>query len=365
MSLSKICLYYLAITVLLLQGTAAMATDTVLFDPESYQEGVPVGQDLLIARSTDSYGTWKYATGNGKIGRLTLPMTPPPSFEISTEFSCNEKLTSEVLDQQCASVSLLSGNKTFKIEISRYKPSGTSYAGNLYTFVTIVDIDGITYKPSTSLDCGIGAISYPNFTFLLSINGGLAKLYIRDKSCIELPVDKNLSFNSVVVTANTSTQIKRIKMSDVLTYGTYSDGIKAGMQRCVVDPVSCGIPFTKIDGIATNGLITMTNKMIAGVLISGGVKRVLVRAASVDGAVDPTLEIYTYPDRKLLGSYETWNTDPATAIELTQKKLAPARTTDAATIIQLSPGLYTMEVSSKNNSSGATVIEVYDMAVFP
>jgi hypothetical protein len=85
----------------------------------------------------------------------------------------------------------------------------------------------------------------------------------------------------------------------------------------------------------------------------------------VDGAVDPTLEIYTYPDRKLLGSYETWNTDPATAIELTQKKLAPARTTDAATIIQLSPGLYTMEVSSKNNSSGATVIEVYDMAVFP
>jgi len=105
--------------------------------------------------------------------------------------------------------------------------------------------------------------------------------------------------------------------------------------------------------------------MIAGVLISGGVKRVLVRASSVDGVTDPAVEIYTYPDRKPLGNNDSWNIDPATAIELTQKKLAPARNTDAATIISLLPGLYTMEVSTKNGNSGATMIEVYDMAVFP
>jgi len=355
-------MFGIAMSYVLLWGMWASAADTVLFDPESYQVSAPVGQNLIIARTANTYGVWKFATGNAKLGSLTLPMTPPPSFEISTIFACNDKDTTDLIDRQCVSLSLVAGSKTFKVDIARYKPAASSMY-SLSTFLTITDIDGITYKPPSSLSCGISGNGA--FNFLLSVSGGMAKLYIDNKSCIELPIDKNLRFNSVVVTANPDNEIRRIKMSDILTYGTYSDGIKAGMQRCVVDPVSCGIPVTKIDGIATNGLITATNKMIAGVLISGGVKRVLVRASSVDGVTDPAVEIYTYPDRKPLGNNDSWNIDPATAIELTQKKLAPARNTDAATIISLLPGLYTMEVSTKNGNSGATMIEVYDMAVFP
>jgi hypothetical protein len=358
----KAWLLCIAISSFLLWGTWASATDTVLFDPESYQVGVPVGQDLLIVRGTNSSGVWKYATGNAKLGTLRLPMTPPTSFEISTVFACNDKDTLDLIDRQCASLSLVAGNKTFKIEITRYKSLGNpNYL--LSTFVTVTDVDGITYKPPASLSCNLNGNG--SFNFLLSVNSGTAKLYIADQSCMELPIDKNLVFDSVVVTATPDNEIRRIKISDILTYGTYADGLKAGMQRCVVNPTVCGIPVTKIDGIATNGLITATNKMIAGVLIAGGTKRVLIRAASVDGVTDPIVEIYTYPDRKLLGSNDSWNADPATAMELTQKKLAPARNTDAATIMQLAPGLYTMEVSTKNGNSGATVIEVYDMAVFP
>jgi len=130
--------------------------------------------------------------------------------------------------------------------------------------------------------------------------------------------------------------------------------------------VTTGTPTvtTKLDGISTNAFITPANKMIAGVLVSGGTKRLMVRASSVDGAVDPQLEIVTYPDRKPLGSNDSWATDPAAA-ELSQKKLAPARATDAAVIINLPPGLFTMEITSKNGASGAGIIEVYDMAVFP
>jgi len=154
-------------------------------------------------------------------------------------------------------------------------------------------------------------------------------------------------------------------------FAACSAGEMAGLQRiyldqgiaqCKANPASCGI--TKLDGISTNAFITPANKMIAGVLISGGTKRLMVRASSVDGAVDPLLEIVTYPDRKPLGSNDSWATDPAAA-ELTQKKLAPARATDAAVIINLPPGLFTMEITSKNGGSGAGVIEVYDMAVFP
>jgi Regulator of chromosome condensation (RCC1) repeat len=137
---------------------------------------------------------------------------------------------------------------------------------------------------------------------------------------------------------------------------------QAGIDQCKTNPASCGI--TKLDGISTNAFITPANKMIAGVLISGGTKRLMVRASSIDGMVDPSLEIVTYPDRKPLGSNDSWATDPAAA-ELTQKKLAPGRATDAATIINLPPGLFTMEITSKNGGSGAGIIEVYDMAVFP
>jgi len=151
-------------------------------------------------------------------------------------------------------------------------------------------------------------------------------------------------------------------------------GSGAGMievyDMAVFPSVNTGVPLettttiTKLDGISTNAFITPANKMIAGVLISGGTKRLMVRASSVDGAVDPLLEIFTYPDRKPLGSNDSWATDPAAA-ELTQKKLAPGRATDAAIIINLPPGLFTMEITSKNGASGAGLIEVYDMAVFP
>jgi|GEM_PF-3091800 hypothetical protein len=158
------------------------------------------------------------------------------------------------------------------------------------------------------------------------------------------------------------TQCKTTPASCGITLIDSNGSTQTGIDQCKTNPASCGI--TKLDGISTNAFITPANKMIAGVLISGGTKRLMVRASSVDGAVDPLLEIVTYPDRKPLGSNDSWATDPAAA-ELTQKKLAPARATDAAVIINLPPGLFTMEITSKNGASGAGIIEVYDMAVFP
>jgi len=157
-------------------------------------------------------------------------------------------------------------------------------------------------------------------------------------------------------------QCKTTPASCGITLIDNNGSTQVGIDQCKANPASCGI--TKLDGISTNAFITPANKMIAGVLISGGTKRLMVRASSIDGMVDPQLDIVTYPDRKPLGSNDSWATDPAAA-ELTQKKLAPGRATDAATIINLPPGLFTMEITSKNGGSGAGIIEVYDMAVFP
>jgi hypothetical protein len=43
----------------------------------------------------------------------------------------------------------------------------------------------------------------------------------------------------------------------------------------------------------------------------------------------------------------------------------PPRSTDAATVLHLPSGLFTMEVTSKNGQSGLNIIEIYDMDVFP
>jgi YVTN family beta-propeller protein len=137
------------------------------------------------------------------------------------------------------------------------------------------------------------------------------------------------------------------------------------MQACKINPASCGI--SKINGISANAFVSPTYKITAGIAVApGGLGvRTLVRATSIDGMVDPKVEIYTHPYHKLLHSNRSWIEDPYATTELAQKGLIPPRATDAATVVNLPAGLFTMEVTSENNESGLNIIEIYDMAVFP
>ncbi len=128
-------------------------------------------------------------------------------------------------------------------------------------------------------------------------------------------------------------------------------------------PIVGGNSLSKFDGISANAHVG-DRPLIAGVLISGGTKRVMVRASSVEGVLDPAVEIFTYPERKSVARNDSWTSDPKIATELTANKLAPARSTDAALILELSPGLYTAEVTRNTPSAGLGIVEVYDMNVF-
>ena len=127
-------------------------------------------------------------------------------------------------------------------------------------------------------------------------------------------------------------------------------------------PISSNTSLSKLDGISANAHVGNI-PLIAGIFISGGTKRVMVRASSVEGVLDPSVEIFTYPDRKSVAKNDSWTAHPAAA-ELTTHKLAPARSTDAAMILELSPGLYTAEVTRNTPLAGLGVVEVYDMNVF-
>ena len=116
-------------------------------------------------------------------------------------------------------------------------------------------------------------------------------------------------------------------------------------------------------GISVNAMLN-DYPIIAGLLVTGDKKRMLLRAAGLETGIDPELEVFSYPDRRLLATNHRWATSAA-QLELQQKHLAPPRETDAATVAELSQGLFTVEVTRAAKSPfGRSIIEIYEMTVF-
>ena len=128
--------------------------------------------------------------------------------------------------------------------------------------------------------------------------------------------------------------------------------------------------------ISTLARVTSPNDVIvAGFVISGSTPRtVLMRA------VGPTLATFGLPDAltqphlvafqgdQRLASNDGWATDDATAQRLATAfdragafRFADKTTRDAALLLTLVPGVYTLRVSSGSGTPGATLIEVYDV----
>jgi len=342
----------LLLALLGLVRVATAADYTTLFDPATMQVGQTVGEYLVVkdyCPKTTTCATTeklKYVTAvAGRTGRLEFPVSSGSDFEISFN------------------IQALSGCSN-ELTITLYLSDGNSLplgVGSCYPRVTYPDTNTENLNWITGVN-----------DFRLVAAQSVLKISANDKF-VDTTFSLSGTINRIVISKINEGQenLYEIRTRGVqYGGGSIQQGIQQGIAQCKANPASCGITTgtttaaIKIDGISTNAFVSPTSKMTAGVLISGGTKRTMVRASSVDGMVDPFVEIYTYPDRQLLGSNDAWASSTAAA-ELTQKKLAPARATDAAMIISLPPGLFTMEVSSRNGGSGASLIEVYDMAVFP
>lgn len=149
----------------------------------------------------------------------------------------------------------------------------------------------------------------------------------------------------------------------------YDVGKQAGRSECIANPTACGISTTSNNSIAPNKLKSLStrgyidtkpeNALIAGVTIESTSKKLLIRALSVDGILNPKFEIRTFPDAVLIHSNDDWINDLAIN-ELQVTNNAPARITDAATIIRLSSGLYTIMVTPEDNA-GIGIVDVYEL----
>jgi len=131
------------------------------------------------------------------------------------------------------------------------------------------------------------------------------------------------------------------------------------------DPTSA----SRLSGISTRSYVgsAATDYMYAGLAIQGGSLRLLIRglgkglvAQGVAGALDDAVITVRRADGTIVDSNDNWQDHPSYSV-LTQRGQAPKESSDAAMIINLSEGLYTIEVKSAKGGSGVALVEVYEI----
>lgn len=128
-----------------------------------------------------------------------------------------------------------------------------------------------------------------------------------------------------------------------------------------------------ISNLSTRGQIDgETTPLIAGFAVRGeGARRVLIRgigpALTVFGVssalADPALKIYQ--DGRLVAENDNWTTAKAENISAAAESGAfalDAQSKDAAIVLTLEPGSYTAVVSGVGQSTGAALVEVYELS---
>ena len=112
---------------------------------------------------------------------------------------------------------------------------------------------------------------------------------------------------------------------------------------------------------------TGENAMIGGFIVTGNAnKKVIVRGIgpsltehSVPGPLaDPVLALHG-PDGSLIVANDNWKDTQQSAIE--QSQVAPTNELEAAIVATLQPGAYTAIVTGRENTTGAALVEVYDL----
>ncbi len=122
--------------------------------------------------------------------------------------------------------------------------------------------------------------------------------------------------------------------------------------------------------LSTRGLVeTGDGSLIGGFIVTGdNPKEVLLRAlgpsladSGVSGALaNPKLGVFDSAGTLIAGN-DDWQDDPA-ASEITAAGLAPLDSSEAATLLTLSPAAYTVVVTGEGHTSGIGLVEVYDLS---
>lgn len=144
----------------------------------------------------------------------------------------------------------------------------------------------------------------------------------------------------------------------------------------VYDVTQGGAAGPKAANVSTRGMVgTGNNTLIAGFVVNGAAsRRMLIRGAGpaltrlgVPGVLaDPQLTLVAQSTGQTLRTNNNWASGDDAAIIASTANAAGAfpfasGSLDAAMIIMLPPGAYTVQLSGVNNTTGVGIVEVYDV----
>jgi hypothetical protein len=144
----------------------------------------------------------------------------------------------------------------------------------------------------------------------------------------------------------------------------------------VYDVTQGGPAGPRAANVSTRGQVgTGTNQLIAGFVVTGGVsRRILIRGAGpaltgfgVPGVLaDPQLSLVAQDSGQVIRLNDNWSSGDDAGIIASAATTAGAfpfgsGSRDAAMIVMLPPGAYTVQLTGVGNTTGVGIVEVYDV----
>ncbi len=239
-------------------------------------------------------------------------------------------------------------------------------------------IGPITLTGSSPVASGYytGNISGDYASTLAAIVGpdGSITIYVTDGSFHDAGSGYLATTGSFSVTTTTGTRV--VGKIDPTT-GFLSGTISGGATGSILAANGSGATFSDgvLKSLSTRGQAgTGDNMLIAGFIISGTTaKKVLIRAVgptlaaapyNVSGAlVDPQFSVIPLGGSVAIAGNDNWGGTAAlqTAFAQVYAFGLPLASKDAAAIVTLPPGGYTVQVSSVTGATGVALVELYDM----
>jgi hypothetical protein len=153
-----------------------------------------------------------------------------------------------------------------------------------------------------------------------------------------------------------------------ITGGDAADSGIALTEVYDADPASSPVELTNV---STRGFVgTGANALVPGFVIAGeGPKQVLIRAVGpglaqfgVTGVLeDPQIAVMPLGRDFVVAANDNWGSELRTAFAAVGAFALPAASRDAAVLVQLPPGGYTVVVSGVGGATGTALVEVYDV----
>ena len=138
----------------------------------------------------------------------------------------------------------------------------------------------------------------------------------------------------------------------------------------IVEAYDAGTGLTpRLTNLSALNFVSPTNLLIAGFTLAGtGPKTVLIRAVGpglttlgVGGALaNPKLELFNSSSVKIAEN-DTWSPSLAATFATVGAFALPAGSLDAALVVTLNPGGYTVQVSGVAGATGSALIELYEL----